>query len=515
LNPSSSLLLGLVFGPRPPLGLISNGASVPRQEDLHNYICFAISAMTQETTILQVKPRGWQSDPEEETWTLADLEYAMPSGVLRIMLVYRLNEPIDRDGVITRLRGGLETTLDQCRTLTGVFKKQGGEVYIIRRRGSSIPFIIKHSNDKHASYEDLEAAGFPTTEVCKQAALEDMGNTLTNTVGSGRPLLELQATWITGGMILTAGYHHYLMDGAGFTAFLKQWIANTLALNVNDDAAVPAWDSSCFNRERMNGTFVSPDKRITPPTSVPKMSLKISLPPASRPVTLHFHNKDIERLRMAATPQGGSVSSYDAVAALVWRARTRARLSMYDTPSTDSTAHISAVDIRARFEPPLPQTLQANACLAVVTQPIPVFEVVAEGALPKLASMIRQSHTDGPLNDFRRMAQERADRTAALQDKTMASLAVRDVPRFAVAMSDRRNSGFYEADFGFGTPVSVRHDHQPGMPSVMRRIPPRSDEHGVYNPDPILEVQVAVELPCLEVFLRDTELHQYADMVST
>ncbi|KAI8633478.1 transferase [Xylariaceae sp. FL1651] len=471
--------------------------------------------MTPMTTILQVRSKGWQDDPEQETWTLGDLEYAMPSGVLRIMLLYRLSELVDHDIIIDQLRGGLEMTLDQCRTLTGVFKKQEGEVHIIRRRGNAIPFIIKHSDDKHASYETLEAVGFPTTEVSKLAALEDMGNTLlTNTVESGRPLFELQVTWISGGMILTVGYHHYLMDGVGFTAFLKQWTANTLALNVNVNAAVPAWDSSCFDRGRMNGTFVPPDRRITLPKSVPEMKLKIPLPPVSRPVVLQFHKKDMKRLRMAATPQETSVSSYDAVAALVWRVHTRARLTIYDNASTDATTHLSVVNIRARFEPPLPQTLQANACFMVVTKPIPVFEVVAEGALFKLATMIQQSHTDGPSNDIKLMVQKKADMTAALKDKTMASLPVRDVPRFAVAMSDRRYSGFYEADFGFGAPASIRHDHQTGMPSIMRRIPPRSDKHGVYNPDPILEVQVAVELPCLEKFLGDSELHQYAKIFS-
>ncbi|KAI0449665.1 transferase [Xylaria acuta] len=470
--------------------------------------------MAQETTILQVKPRGWQNDPEQEIWTLADLEYAMPSGFIRIMFLYGLSEPIDHDNIITQLRGGLETTLDQCRTLTGVFRKQGGEVDIVRSRGSAVPFIIKHSDDKQASYEDLEVAGFPTIEVSKQAALEDMGNTLTNTLESGRPLLELQVTWISGGMILTAGYHHYLMDGVGFSAFLQQWMANTLAFSVNVNAEVPAWDSSSFNREPMNGRFVPPDKRITPPIDVPKASLKTALPLVSRPVILHFHKKDVERLRMAATPQGDSVSSYDAVAALVWCVHTRARLTMYDAGPTDSTAHLSAVDMRARFDPPLPLTLQANACIAVVTKPIAVLEVVAEGALPKLASMIRQSHTDGQSNDVMRMAQERADMIAALQNKTMASLAIRHVPRFAAGMSDRRYSGLYEADFGLGTPASVRYDHQTGTPSYMRRITPRSDKHGVYSPYPILEVQVAVELPCLKSFLQDTELRQYAHILS-
>ncbi|KAI1296449.1 transferase [Xylaria venustula] len=470
--------------------------------------------MSFQTTIFQVKPTGWQNDPDQETWKLGDLEYAMPSGVVRVMFLYRLSKPVDHGSMITQLRCGLEATLSQCRTLTGVFKKQEGEVFIIRNRGGAIPFIVKYSDNDDASFEILEAAGFPILEVSKQAALEDMGNTVTNTLESGRPLLELQVTWIAGGMILTIGYHHYLMDGAGFSAFLEQLMANTSALNINPYTTIPAWDSSCFNRERLNGTFVPPNKRITPPTTVPKMSPNITLPPASRPVVLHFLKKSIQRLRMDAT-QGSSVSSYDAVAALVWRAHTRARLTMYDTGPAENTAHLSAVDMRARFDPPLPKSLQANALIAVVTQPIPVLEVVADGALPKLASMIRQSHTDGQSKGLRQVAQERADMIAALQDKTMASLAIRDVPRFASGMSDRRYSGLSEADFGLDAPVAVRYDHQTGTPSIMRMIPPRADKHGVYSPDPILEVQVAVEVPCLKTFLRDTELNQYAYVFCT
>lgn len=467
----------------------------------------ASSISPDHAVVHRIQPLRWQDDPQAEAWTLADLEYTVPPVFLKTMLVFRTEQHVHPVESTEGLMRALEITLSQCRTLTGAFIIEGGEIKIVRNRGASVPFIVQHNMS--ASFKDLEASGFPESVVGKHAVLDKTSLKSAHSITNGQqPLCEIQATWIAGGLIITAGWHHYCMDGAGFWAFLRQWARTALALKDNIEVP-PPWDPSALDRHRLNGRFHRPDERTDPPPH-PQAVLPVAASAhPSRLVILHIDNVQISRLKAAARPlEGKESSAYDSITALLWRVHTRARLAIHDPQPDDVTFLGQAVDLRSRFSPPLGAQLQANAMLGVLTPPIPVRDAVADEKLPFLASLVRQTHTGAT----EEAALARANVVAALQDKTLAAWkGGGHVPRFAMAMSDWRRGGLYEADFGFGRPVAWRAVYQPGHPSTVTELP----RDGTDGATPGLEVQIPVEVPCLDCFVRDAELLRYAKVVCT
>ncbi|KAI0127603.1 transferase family-domain-containing protein [Xylariales sp. AK1849] len=463
-----------------------------------------------------VRPKGWQTHPQEESWTLADLEYPMPQNFLRYCFIYNIpnTSSHDKQHMVETLKTALELSLSQCRTLGGSFRKGSlGEIHIIKERESSVPFIVKNrseavgEDDRGASIQDLSRAGFPPSEICRQAKLDDLGKSQTNAISCGNPVSTFQLTWLPGGMALTVGFHHYCMDGGGFAEFLKQWAGNSLALERN--TKLPSWDPVFLDRSRLNGRFVQPENRVDPPEP-PGIGAPMSQTHELRSVVIEFTKTTAAQLKAAATPQDKPISTFDAISALLWRVHTRARLAMYELVDGELSVSATAVDLRPRLDPPLPPHLQANATLSLRTPRVPVLEVVSSDSLSYLASLIRKAHT----SSVEAVATQTANAVAAFNNKAAVSWKLGSVPRFTVVMSDRRATGAYEADFGFGRPVAVRNVNAPVEPCMMRLLPARPNLDAKFDEDAGYEVQIPVESPCFEEFVKDPELLQYAKIVS-
>ncbi|KAM7215913.1 Transferase [Rhypophila decipiens] len=482
-----------------------------------------------------VRPEGWQNDPDQEIWKLSDLDYTQPPVFLQQTFVYRLPAVDDKEKTKTEniLTNALARTARQCRTLSGVLEEEAGEVRICKTRDSYISFIVKHLNqttEDATSFDDLAFPGFPSCLVTNIAGVGDSSTTHTATNGSlttrGQPVVEIQASWIPGGLLITVGYHHSAMDGTAFTAWVKQWAKTARALKNGTD--MPTWDPATLSRHRLNGTMTPPQARPTPgqePQTASPYSeaalVPLATPQAMKSIILHFSQAKIAALKAAATTPGGTenerkISSYDAIAALLWQTHTRARLTMYDPVPGEFTILGSAINLRLRnrFSPPIHQDLQANACGGALTQPVPVLEAVASESLPRLASLVRESHAAMT----EELAVQRLNWVASLPDKKQAALSVSSMPRFAVAVSDgRARSGgdLYDgSDFGFGKPVAVRNVYQPGMPVALRSL---SLSHcgGGDCSDGQVEVEMPVEERCLGHFVSDAELLRYAKVISS
>lgn len=438
------------------------------------------------------EPDGPKTDEE---WPLADLEYLMPPVFLQETIVFRTNN-VDPDEVTSRLKDAIHLASRYCRTLTGVFKKEDGEVSIVRKHGATIPLLVKH--DWSSSIQHLGAEGFSGRQVSASAAVEERGGPDADSLTDGRNVCEVRATWITGGLIIALGYHHYCLDGSGSSAFLRLWAKISLALQARSQ--LPAWDPENLNRDRLRGLFVPPEQREDPlPT--PLGALPARAAETNQFVVLRLQQDRISTLKAAATTSSqDKVSSYDAITALVWRVLTRARLRIYRPAPDEATFAGQAVDVRRRLAPALGAELQANATLGVLTPALAVGDAVGPGGLGLLAMRIRRAHA----GVGEQTARDAADRVARLRDKTSAAWRGTHAPRFGVAMSDVRGGGLYELDFGFGTPVAVRNVYEPGHPCVMHSLPAG---RGV-------EVQIPVESACLDDFVRDEELSQYADVIS-
>lgn len=451
-----------------------------------------------EATAQPTQPVDGTYDASSEEWTLADLEYPMPPVFLQNNIVFKMDN-VDTDEATARLKHALDLVSRQCRTLAGVFRKESGEVKIVRDPGATIPFVVEHKWS--VSYEQLEAEGFPGSHISARAVLRETSMADAHSITSGNNVCEIKATWISGGLIITFGYHHYCLDGSGSSAFLRMWAETSRALQ--EDSQLPSWDSGHLNRDRLRGQFVPPEQRVDP--GLPAPQPQCAIPPRAAPidhfVVLRLQKDQIISLKTAATTHNEKISSYDAVTALVWRVLTRARLSIYSPEPGEATFVGQAVNIRNRLTPHLCAELQANATLGVLTPPLAIGDAVAPGSLGFLASLVRQAHA----NVDEQTILYTANRVARMRDKTLAAWRGTHAPRFGVAVSDFRGGMLYELDFGFGKPVALRNVYQPGHPCVIHSA---SAGRGV-------EVQIPVEGSCLDIFVQDAELLQYAEVIIT
>ncbi|KAK8024538.1 transferase [Apiospora rasikravindrae] len=427
------------------------------------------SSFANRKPVHSLSGKSWNS--EQEIWRLGDLEYLVPPVFLRNQWVYKIAQQTNRVTLVDELRSSLSATLEQCRTLSGVLVKEAGEVQI------------------STSVEQLRGLGYPPLCLEELASLDEMDNLQTHGLSSGRPILQVQTTWIPGGLILTVGYHHYSMDGMGFAAFLNQWRDNHLAMG-NGGHLAP-WHPENLNRERLNGIPIPYQDRVSPITPIPVGPPK-SLRHPSRPIVLNFHEAQRNRLKSAAAHDNKPVSSYSAITALLWRVHT---------PLS------TAVNLRSRFKPPLRTQLQANAVTGVMSPHVSFAEAIAPGGLTHLSSIAHEAALSFDVHD----AMERANKVAMLKDKTMAAWTGAQLPEFSFAMTDMRNAGYYELDFGFGAPLTVRNVHETQHPCVIRKLLPGTDADGIHS---IFEVQMPVEDVCLEQLVQDSELLEYAEVAS-
>ncbi|KAI0517426.1 transferase family-domain-containing protein [Xylaria bambusicola] len=461
-----------------------------------------------------VRSQSWQKDPLQESWQLSDLDYTMPPVFLKTMLVYPIEKPSMRSVFLGRMLTSLSATLDHYRMLNAVFRKEHGELKLIRTKVAAIPFIVHHSMpvSGFSSLAKLKNAGFPPNDLKLHETLKGKSNyppgiprmkaTLEN-----RPLAKFQATWIEGGVILTYGFHHVGVDGAAMCAFIDQWASNAMHLAHKKKIPLRTSLHDESDRGRLMGKRTSTENRVdslsTRP-STPNLSVQAK---SMQPVVIHFHKDGIRRIKQAASSEHDKTSTYDAICALIWKCVTAARLKVYKPAHDETTILAQTVDLRSRFNPPLSPLFQGNATIGVLTEPILVTDAVAAGSLPRLSSLVRAAHsgvTEAKVLDL-------ISRVATLKDKTSAGLAAKTLQRFDMALTDMRHASHYTADFGFGAPCAVRNVYRPGLPGTIRAVPSATD--GVAADELALEVEMPIDLDCLEHFVTDSELLQYADIV--
>lgn len=110
------------------------------------------------------------SDPANESGTeefpLSDLDHIISKIYVPVTLVYKLEDHVDRQQVIEKLRSSLQVTLSQYPCLRGSLRndESSNRLFIRKEESNTVPFNI-HWLDEHEddfpSYEMLEKKEFP------------------------------------------------------------------------------------------------------------------------------------------------------------------------------------------------------------------------------------------------------------------------------------------------------------------------------------------------------------------
>ncbi|KAL6850204.1 hypothetical protein ACP4OV_020831 [Aristida adscensionis] len=170
-----------------------------------------------------------------------------------------------------------------------------------------------------------------------------------------------------GGMVLCTAINHCLCDGIGTAQFLHAWARAVRGAAAVDDAAPPPFHDRRALRPRCppRVAFTHPEYNSSAAAAAaangnggeaPSLLAHLLGQPLA-PVSLTFTAAHLLRLKRQCAPPSAKCTSFEALAAHVWRAWVRA----LDPPGALRVKLLFSVNVRRRVKPELPRGYYGNA----------------------------------------------------------------------------------------------------------------------------------------------------------
>jgi omega-hydroxypalmitate O-feruloyl transferase len=239
-----------------------------------------------------------------------------------------------------------------------------------------------------------------------------------------------------GGFVLGLAINHCMFDGVGAMQFVNSWgeTARGLPLSLPpalDRAVLRARDPPRHEFPHHEFAQIADDDGDTPPPphdGEPLLYRSFRFAPAS-----------IARLQALAPLEGRACTTFEALAAFVWSARTRA----LGVPPSRRSKLLFAVDGRPRFSPPLPAGYFGNAI--VLTSAASAAGELAAPAPSSLARAVRlvRGAVEAVTDAYMRSAVDYFEATRA-RPSLASTLVITAWSRLP----------FRAADFGWGPPAA-------------------------------------------------------------
>ncbi|KAL2120102.1 hypothetical protein VTJ04DRAFT_4128 [Mycothermus thermophilus] len=465
-----------------------------------------------ETTVYELHPLGWETDPEEERLTFGILDYFSGRIYDAYALFFKLPDEA-RSKALAVLKEGLEKTLAQCRHMVGTLEqdKDTYECFFHKKRDTTVKLIVKYfgPEDGVPSLEEIEKAHYASgfLDVTKFSVEGLLTTERPEYHPSEKPVSSaFQLNFIPGGLVFVTSQHHYVNDLTGWANFVRQ-LADNCSSIVNKTPP-PPWDPANLDVSPWVIPDVPSESKVDGPS-----------PPEPNPlireqtcVLLHIPLRMATRLKRLAFPTEETItpkwiSTYDAVCAFLWRVLTRHRLRLYSTDPNITTPLVAeAVNLRPRTSPSLPSRHQRNlfwaAISAVLPDPLTAAQVAAQESevpLSRLAAKIRTMTNSVEQKSVLQFLST----VVPVRDKTRLFRRPNSFPPLSFVITDWRDADFRQTDFGFARPCAFRHFFMDTVSIVglVVMYPPRLSD----NPDEGYEFLVAVENDILDDFVEDSE----------
>ncbi|KAL4961849.1 transferase family-domain-containing protein [Aspergillus stella-maris] len=319
------------------------------------------------------------------TGHLTPLDQYMIRVVLPILCIFETDPAAARNTIIDSLKTGLSSTLVELDFLAAdiVPCSPGGEDDFIQLEYSNDAGVWFYTADApNVSFSDLAARHFPLGALPVEQFMPP-GSLAHSETRS--PALSVQTTFITGGLVLGFCIHHSVVDGPAIGNFLEIWARHTAAAA---DGCIVATGGSSSDTVRNTYDFGTPAPDYTladcypgslgAPLSLQKriMDLAVAgdhqgLAKALQYTHWRLSKESLDRLRqVAAPPSPGlpSVTDNNAISVLVWMSLSRARIGLSQmgcsasaSLSAPTSSLYTAVNVRTRMDPPLPDDFPGNA----------------------------------------------------------------------------------------------------------------------------------------------------------
>uniref|UniRef100_A0A0E0LIW3 Uncharacterized protein n=1 Tax=Oryza punctata TaxID=4537 RepID=A0A0E0LIW3_ORYPU len=339
----------------------------------------------------------------------------------------RARSPSTADPVDT-IRRALAAALVPYYPFAGRLREVEGRKLVVDCTGEGVMFV---EADADVRVAELEASGLRAPFPCMDQLLFDVDG---SAAVLDTPLLLIQVTrLLCGGFVLGIRLNHAMCDASGIVQFMDA-VAD-LARGAREPAVSPAWSRELLDARK-------------PPK--PAFQLReyddVAAPPAAPAVapgnmvmrTFSFSPGDVAALKGALPPHlRGRATSFDVLAAFVWRARARA----LEIPAGEDARLAIIVGLKNNGELRLPRGYYGNVCVPLTV------------AMPAEALRRRSS-----LCDVVEQVREAKKKVTAEYVRSVAdTLVLRGRPAIDTAnlllLSDVRLAGFHRVDFGWGEPV--------------------------------------------------------------
>lgn len=356
--------------------------------------------------------------PGEHVFRLSSIDQSM----IRVYIRYALCFPLDNsesDAVCTRFNAAVKRVITHLPILAGFLRpatleedaERGKlEVAVTRDAVTNFKPTIKHLSvgDYPHTYEDLAKARMPpSTLVCDELTpLPDIPDTLRS------PVFAVQASFISNGLIIAFYLHHSVADGTGLRTIISHFSSALPTRNLTEaDLRDEALEQSRL-RDRLSGsrgrradTVANMRPADADVRSAGQLLREMSLAGNSTRSRIISFNlkllqemKDLlnERIHYIHNDRSVSLSSFDTIAAVLWKGINRARMrtDQYDQdgPLQTSTV-IIPTNVRKRVEPPLDDSYLGNAVVhGLATSAMVVLAMPYDaGDLAITARMVRNA----------------------------------------------------------------------------------------------------------------------------
>ncbi|KAI0441393.1 transferase family-domain-containing protein [Xylaria telfairii] len=392
---------------------------------------------------------------EAERFRLSALDLFNTQNYSTHALIFEIKES-EKTRIVETIKKGVARTLGQCRHMAGTIERnEHGDYSIVTRPDSTVRFDVQWLDDVESgypSYARIKNAHFTASSLGDPARLTIEGMTMScrRYPDSSPSLVAFQLNIIPGGLIFTVHKHHAALDIAGTASFVKQIADNCAALWYG--TSPPNWNEEWMDRSR----FVVP--------AVGGANVVPSPAPGSHPGRLpsswllfHLSRDNSAKLKMLCSPSnGGWISTYDAIGAILWRVLLKHRARFYKPDLTQPALFFEPINMRARLIPKVPARYQGNCLSAGTSQslgdPVTLADVISDAPLSHLASFIRRVGTAATQENLEKMM----EMMAPVRDKWLLHPPLDALPPMSLVITDWRGVRMCDDDFGFARPAAFR-----------------------------------------------------------
>ena len=384
--------------------------------------------------------------------------------------------------IVSTLRNGLDRLHANFPWVTGeVVNQASGEgtsgTFKIRSSERHIPWFSVNNLNNHASapsMSSLREASFPISMLDESDIAPR--TTIPSNSQESAPVFLIQATFITGGLILTFLTQHQTMDmtGQGHVISLLSRACRNEPFN-NDE--ISSGNAARQDIIPLLDNFSAPGPELTPqiikisPSQPPSTDTPDpALPPSCTWANISFSPSSSASLKSLATqylpPSTTYITTDDALSAFLWQRITLARLPRLSHSTTTTLAR--AVDVRRYLNiPPTYPGLAQNMSYHT----FPLHSLVSK-PLGAIASEFRLA-VDPQTSSLAYNTRLLATHLSKTPDKSTISFTATTNPSTDILLSSWAKVDCYNLDFGLGlgNPEAVRRPRFAPFESLIYLLP--------------------------------------------